>query len=300
MEQNDKVSRVASDPPTSDFEEHHLLTKKRSISVVIPTFRRPAIVLEALASVGAQTLQPSQTILVESPSDFPLSDEKIPTNVELRNAPTRLLPGDARNYGAQIASGDYLAFLDDDDLWDPSYLEFISQAITANEAHHRQLDVLYGQLFDEDGRSVRSRHFPDPSAALWVNPGITGSNLVIRREFFDFIGGFDGTMSPSEDREILIRAVAETDAIQYVPSARAQIRSVSESRISTYFFRGNVRLIRMHRGKMRKSDLLLAWLFVALRLVVSLNLKRHVLKLIRSFNLSKVSKVRSSSTPSRD
>ena len=273
------------------------MISKVEISVVIPTFQRPSIVLEALSSVGAQTLQPFETILVESPSDFPLVAERIPRSVELKTAPAPMLPGDARNYGARGASWTYLAFLDDDDLWDSSYLENISRAICANESHGRQLDLPYGHLFDESGTSVRSRHFPDPSSAFWVNPGITGSNLVIRTEFFNQIGGFDGSMSPSEDREILVRAVARSDAIQYVPSAKATIREVSENRVSRRFLQGNLRLIRAHRDEVRKSDLLLAWFFVALRLVVSLNFRRRVSEAFRSRTTPLSSKAAGSTAP---
>lgn len=250
------------------------MTSSLSIAAVIPTYRRPTLVIEAVNSVARQTLQPNEIILVESPSELPLVAEKFACQVTVLRASSRMLPGDARNLGAANASSDYIAFLDDDDLWEPTYLENIYAAILANQFHGRCLDLVYGQLFDERGKSARSRHFPDPSASLWVNPGITGSNMVIRKGFFDQIGGFDGRMSPSEDREILVRIVASTDAIQYVPSSRAIIREVSSKRISTRFLRGNFRLVMAHRDKLRKSDTILVWAFIILRLMGSLDVRR--------------------------
>ena len=238
------------------------------VSVVIPTFRRPGLLMQAMDSVLAQKLKPAEIIVVESPSDSRIPPDALPSGVSLISSSVRLLPGDARNLGARHSSGDFLAFLDDDDLWDSEYLWCMSQEIELQSRRQKAVDFLFGHLFDEAGKSARNRHFSDPFSSYWVNPGITGSNMVFRREFFNKIGGFDGAMSPSEDREIVIRALQNSDAVYFVPGAISTIRAVSTSRVSSRFLKGNLRVITRHWKSHHRSDRTLAIFFVLLRVAV--------------------------------
>lgn len=96
------------------------------ISVVIPTCDRPALLAEAVQCVLDQSYQPYE-ILVINNGKIPLE----PTASKLRWIDIMPYAGaaQARNFGVLLAEGDYVAFLDDDDLWEQRYLEKVHQLI---------------------------------------------------------------------------------------------------------------------------------------------------------------------------
>lgn len=93
-----------------------------SFSVIIPTFGRPAYLADAIASLRAQTVLDFEVVVVDDASPEPVRvDEDERTRV-VRLA-TNGGAGRARNAGVEVARGDNLAFLDDDDAWHPRRLE---------------------------------------------------------------------------------------------------------------------------------------------------------------------------------
>jgi GT2 family glycosyltransferase len=111
------------------------------VSAIIPTHNRPALLQEALSSVLNQTVLPAEVIIVDDASDPPAS---LPASCN--GVPLRLLRHEqarggaaAKNTGAQAAQNELIAFLDDDDLWAPTYLEHA----TALLAQHGSIDVLF-------------------------------------------------------------------------------------------------------------------------------------------------------------
>ncbi len=96
------------------------------VSVVIPTFNRRSLVRETLASVFAQSLPPHEVIVVDDGS----TDG---TEEVVRRFPVRYIrqgnsgQNAARAAGARIATGDWISFLDDDDLWKPSFLATMAE-----------------------------------------------------------------------------------------------------------------------------------------------------------------------------
>src|SRR5689334_18344661 len=95
-----------------------------SVSVVIPTFNRPAMLLRALHSVTSQTFRPREVIVVcDGPDEeaAALVSREHPS-VRLLQLKTRSGAAVARNLGVQAARADWVAFLDDDDQWLPQKL----------------------------------------------------------------------------------------------------------------------------------------------------------------------------------
>ena len=96
------------------------------VSVIIPTFERPALVLQAVNSAVKQTIKDLEIIVVidggDSATRAALESLSLP---QLRVLPLKEQVGGsrARNEGVVIARGDWIAFLDDDDLWLPQKLE---------------------------------------------------------------------------------------------------------------------------------------------------------------------------------
>lgn len=99
------------------------------VSVVLPTYDRNEYLPEAVRTVTVQTYEPVELVVVDDCSPTPASETLATVDTSslasvtcLRHAQNRGANA-ARNTGTEAASGDYLAFLDDDDEWDPEKLE---------------------------------------------------------------------------------------------------------------------------------------------------------------------------------
>jgi hypothetical protein len=100
--------------------------KQGEVSVIIPTRNRPAMLLAALRSVLRQTRPVSQIIVVNDGSDareWPQAIEGLSPIIEIIHRPQSEGVSAARNHGLERVRGNYLLFLDDDDLIDPRFVE---------------------------------------------------------------------------------------------------------------------------------------------------------------------------------
>ena len=115
---------------------------KPKISVIIATYNRPQLLQRAIDSVLAQTFKDFELIIVDDHSDKP-PNIKLPDD-EDRVVAMRLPYNTGyfvrpRNIGIMIARGDYIAYLDDDNVYLPNHLEVLYEAIVKHQA-----DVVYG------------------------------------------------------------------------------------------------------------------------------------------------------------
>jgi len=106
------------------------------VSVIIPTHNRPELLPEALASIAGQTMTDWQVIIVDDGSNPIVNEQDIKAQFGdkfqvIRHADAQGGPT-AKNTGVNAATGKYLAFLDDDDLFAPSYLATAIEALEAN------------------------------------------------------------------------------------------------------------------------------------------------------------------------
>lgn len=113
------------------------------VSVIIPTYNRPDLLLEAVASIAAQTMNDWETIIVDDGSKPPVNEQGIQAQYGdqfkvLRHEVSQGVSG-AKNAGVNAASGKYLAFLDDDDLFAPAYLASAIEVLEANP----QITILF-------------------------------------------------------------------------------------------------------------------------------------------------------------
>ncbi len=181
------------------------------ISVVIPTHDRPEELKRALLSVFVQTRLPDEVIVVDDGSTPAVTSEifsDTPTGIStilLRND-TPKGANNARNRGIIAATGDWVAFLDDDDEWLP---EKLSKQMLALKDDDR-IGVLYSNtiiLFDELGLSYRSafRLGGDIHEILLIENyvGATSSVMVRRSALND--NWFDESMPARQDYDLWIR-----------------------------------------------------------------------------------------------
>src|SRR4029453_2707546 len=96
-----------------------------ALSVVIPTFDRPELLHETLRRLAAQSVAPDEVLVVDNGTVAATIAEDRSRPFELRyfRIAARAGVAQARNFGATHARGEYVAFLDDDDFWNPDYVE---------------------------------------------------------------------------------------------------------------------------------------------------------------------------------
>ncbi len=183
------------------------------VTVVIPTYNRARLVQEAVASVLAQSYRPLELIVVDDGSTdatgTTLAGLAGRPELRLLSQPHTGMPGQVRNAGARLARGEYLAFLDSDDLWQPPKLE--SQVAAALESgtsiwHTRERWVRSGRVISQ--RSQRHRRSGDLFADSLRKCVIGPSTVLLPRAVFARTGGFREDLEIAEDYELWLRLTA--------------------------------------------------------------------------------------------
>ena len=200
------------------------------ISVVIPTHNRwPLLSTGALPGALAQQDVRHEVIVVDdgSTDETParlreLGDERLRVIFHAQPAGVAV----ARNAGIASAQSEWVAFLDDDDLWSPSKLRQQLDRLQATRATFVYSDIV---VVDEHDRLQHSHVAPEPDdlvkqlLARYVIPGGL-SNVVARTELVRRVGGFDERLSMTADWDFLLR-LARAGAATRCPGALLATRS---------------------------------------------------------------------------
>ena len=188
------------------------------LTVVVRTRNRPALLREALESLRTQTVRPQQVVVVNDGGASPreVTDGfRDAFDVVLEDSKQRRGRSAAANRGVALAREPLVAFLDDDDRCFPDHVERLV-------AGHRQgpepvvytdaVTVVYGQGDSGWEPRVRTLQYSldyDPDFLLLANY-IPVHTLLLTRELFRKVGGFDEGLEYSEDWDFLIRLSSET------------------------------------------------------------------------------------------
>jgi glycosyltransferase involved in cell wall biosynthesis len=181
------------------------------------------MLLEAVNSALSQDLPPDEVIVVDN-GTVAVDHGTLPPGVIYRRLAPRVGPSVARNHGARQARSEWIAFLDDDDLWDRAYLREAMAALAQEKA-----ECVFGQrcLVAENGPvpyKLPTRETLTVPVLLLRNPGTAPSSVVLRRDLFLRIGGFDEQLMVSEDRALTLELLRSKALIAIAPRACALIR----------------------------------------------------------------------------
>lgn len=202
-----------------------------AVSVVIPTYNAPHFLIEAVKSVLAQSYGDYELIIIDDGSGPETREALEPCMDRIRyiyqeNAGI----AQARNRGIKESRGKYIAFLDHDDLWLPGKLE--KQVARARECP--DAGVVYCDFENfldskddkrELGDPFRKRSKPEGNvlAALFEKNFINTLVLLIRRDCFDKVGGFDSRFRLIIEYDMALRLAGEYDFVR-VPEVLARYR----------------------------------------------------------------------------
>lgn len=197
------------------------------VSVIIPTYNRRELLAEALASVDSQTFRDFEAIVVDDGSTDGTVEylaEHHPAVKVLSGARSRR--GRARNRGIEEARGKYIAFLDDDDLYEPFHLQQFASA----ERPSLRAFATRARFWDpESGHTqvvkVPSNARTDQRRACLIGTVFPLPTLVVQKALIDEIGGFPDAeeVDGSEDFVFLTR-LAWSTTIEVLPRSSLLIR----------------------------------------------------------------------------
>jgi glycosyltransferase involved in cell wall biosynthesis len=182
-------------------------------SIIIPLYNKEKFIQKTLKSVLSQTFTDFEIIIVNDGSTDK-SEEKVLQNKEARIRYYYKENGgvsSARNFGIEKANSEYLAFIDADDYWYPTFLEEMSQKIKL----HTELNVFSSAIEIETSKKIIPAKYSIQKTANYeiVNyfsasekrTVLCSSSAVFHKSVFEEIGHFDLRLKSGEDTDMWIR-----------------------------------------------------------------------------------------------
>jgi glycosyltransferase involved in cell wall biosynthesis len=189
---------------------------QRTVSVIIPYYRASQTIARAVESALGQTVRPYEILVVDdgSPDDEGMATKEFGSSVTLIRKPNGGAAS-ARNLGIELAQGEWIAFLDADDYWEPAKLE-------RQLASSKGVGLVGSKWYTQDpGKPRCMAKIEDPeffgrmfkahgSETFRVAMNLFTSVVLVRR---NALGDqrFDSGLETAEDRDLWIRLVASTD-----------------------------------------------------------------------------------------
>lgn len=213
-----------------------------SLTVVITTKNRPVFAADAITSVINQTEPAVNIIVVDDGSEQPIEQQLEKRLAEkctfIRNESSRGVSA-ARNSGAKSASGEWVLFLDDDDWLSLDYIKELNDFLNTDNPVHFCWPSR--TLFDASNSSRIERNAPEalietehPNPAALKSLMDTGcSGTAFRVSTLTEVGGFDESLTMSEDRDLSFRLLASGYSGYPVTGARIYVRIHNSERLST-------------------------------------------------------------------
>lgn len=226
-------------------------------SVIIPTYNRAALLGEALKSVFAQTFKDYEIIVVDDGSTDGTEEMLAGLAGKVRYyRQENKGPGAARNLGIYNAAGDYVAFLDSDDVWLTWTLEVYAEAITENaqpnfvtghgEPREQEFEITSGQW---PRRFLKTKDFLELSEIRYGFAGTPG--MTVKTQVVRMAGGFVDRFINGEDQDLCLR-LGTAPGFVYIESPPVYLQRTDATHVSRDLDKSiagiNLLLEREHAG----------------------------------------------------
>jgi glycosyltransferase involved in cell wall biosynthesis len=229
---------------------------KSSISVVIPFYHAEEFFEETYNSIKSQTLPAKEIIVVidgcgEKAVNFLASYNDIKViNLEKNGGPAR-----ARNIGVKEASGDWIAFMDADDKWEPEKLEkqmfFLDNNPEFSSCHTGIKTLIGKEVIAQFNNKPKKLMTTD----LLTSSHVVPTSWVISKSAFEKVNGFDTEMQCSEDHDLTLRLVLANESIGFLSEPLSYLRREGHGNISSNgrkIFIGHKQILIKHKDIFNK------------------------------------------------
>ncbi|MEB3294138.1 MAG: glycosyltransferase family 2 protein [Synechococcales bacterium] len=182
-----------------------MASDSKKVSVIVPVYNAEQYVALTIQSLLDQTYKNLEILIVDDGSpdrSVEACQQFSDPRIQIIRQPNRGLPG-ARNTGIRHATGDYIGFLDADDIWVPEKIE--KHVAHLNSSPQVGISFSYSAFIDGDGNYTGIYQIPrkikgiTPGYALCRNPVGNGSSAILRRETFEAIRFQDNLHGDWED-----------------------------------------------------------------------------------------------------
>lgn len=204
-----------------------------NVAVVIPVYGRNVELSHALLSLVSEAALIREVLVIDDASPTlvePIIPKPLVTKTRVIRLPSNVGSAAARNAGIKVATAEFVAFLDSDDVWLPGKL---AAQLPLLQGATGLLAVATGwQVVDVD-RGIMSTRIPvaadEPrlfASGCWYCPG---STVVLRRSVFETVGMFDPRLRRLEDLDWFLRFALVGGRLAVAPLAGAVIRRSAKS-----------------------------------------------------------------------
>ncbi|QOP41457.1 glycosyltransferase family 2 protein [Sulfurimonas marina] len=258
------------------------MENKIMISIVIPCFNSEKTITRTLLSVASQSYKNYEVVIIDDGSTD-RTKKLIEDFFEIYDLNYKYIyqenrgPSKARNLGVSNAVGDYIAFLDSDDTWHKDKLSIQMKLIKENNLNFLGSTYQYSEFNYNENSNIVLKRFTFQE--LLIKTQFSTPGVVIKKELFLNLGGFDTHMKYSEDNDLWLRASLITDLYLIVEPklVRLHKRAYGDSGLS-----GN--MFGMYKGelfslkKFWKQGNLKSLNYVFLIIFITMKLIRRVVK----------------------
>ena len=246
------MHRYHLEKKTASIEE----TTYRLVSVVIPTYNQAGYLRQAIESILGQTYSNIELIVVDDGS----TDETSELLSQYRGRLVAIRSPNsgtacARNVGVREAKGEFVAFLDHDDLWVSQKLEWQMELFAVDPG----IGLVYGgvEFFRAEDGVTTANYYPGSPLDFHELLGhtiVALQTVVIRSSVLASVGGFDPSLRGTDDWDFCMR-VASTSKMRGVdrPCVRVRLHPDNQSRKTNMMYRNAVAALRknakVHGGR---------------------------------------------------
>jgi glycosyltransferase involved in cell wall biosynthesis len=209
------------------------------VSVIIPTYNRAHLIKQSVQSVLEQSYQNFEVIIVDDGS----SDNTEKVIRDLGN-PEKIIyryqenqgRSNARNHALQIATGQYITFLDSDDIYLPNKLQMQVEYLDAQP----EVGMVYASAIceDESGNSLGFQYHASAhgyiyeQVAFYIPVTIILPTVMVRREIIEKVGYFDENLNRFEDTDYW-RRISRLCLVGVIPEVLCRIKTHSGNTLAS-------------------------------------------------------------------
>ena len=215
---------------------------KPLVSILIPAFNAQAWIADTLRSAVAQTWEPKEIIVVDDGS----TDHTLTIARQFESDSVRAVRQEnqgaaaARNKAFSLSRGDYIQWLDADDLLAPDKIARQMEALNRGPSNRILLSSAWGQFFYRYRRAkfVPTQLWCDLPPVEWLirkmgeNLHMQTATWLVSREITETAGPWDTRLLGDDDGEYFCRVLLQSEGISFVPEAKVYYRATGSSSLS--------------------------------------------------------------------